>query len=91
WLAGERRAAEVGVASVDVPYGEALASTREDRALSAERWLEVALRAPRSFRRAVDWCGERREAPLPNCRNVAVADRVCEAVGSLEFARWSDG
>ena len=91
WLLSERRAVAVERPPADVPHAEALASPREDRSLSPERWLELALDAPRRFHRALGWCERRRQAPLPNCRNMMVADRVCQALGTVELLQLSGG
>ena len=90
WLLSERRSVAVERPPADLPHAEALASPREDRSLSPERWRELALDAPRRFHHALGWCERRREMPLPNCRNMMVADRVCQALGTVELARLGD-
>lgn len=89
WLVNERQATGSVTPPASVPHATALASTHESRALSPLHWLELALEAPRSFRRALGWCEQQSEAPLPNCRNVVVADRVCRVLGSNGL--WGEG
>jgi len=91
WLVSSHGATIEEPPPAAVPHGEVLYSPRESRALSPRHWLALAVDAPQAFGRALRWCERRQNAPLPNCRNVVVTERVCRALASDGLWGGGDG
>jgi hypothetical protein len=64
-----------GLRDLDPPI-PVLAETAEDPTRPPAAWLLVAVHDPDLFRDAAHFCRRHTEHPLPNCRNLLVADEI---------------